>query len=718
MRKLSNRAFTLIEVLVGSIVIAAISLSAWTAMTVLTKTSEMSRNRSIAVNLLQQSQEEIRRIAQVDATFDTLATCQFPGPATPPVTCGLADTTVTFPEHTRTMNVTLEGGSPELKRVLTTVQWTENGRAQQVQSVMLLSRPPEPLPGNILGLVSSTTQPGVPLSGIPINIAFTTSTATYSTTSAGTVDGAGANFDFAEVGTGKYLLPTGDYSLTVTASGYFPYTHPTNVTVGSNSPTFVSFELQPLPEDATITGRVVYGGTSTTVASFNIARVHLHDDGSRQGEVVNQSSYSFTIPFTDSLPKTFSVNTWQAYRAGYVFQVNSGGAPSCNFTYNREGYSTAVVQADTSLICSNPYFGNAASDRLTVMPGDNLVVDLSVIPVPEITITGRVVDSDLNPIANATVRARWPRSTGSTGYDWRRDGGSIVTATSQADGTFSFNVPVVQEMFPNSNPSQNYLRVWARGQVSIVRCCDNPQTVTRNSALRLIGPLDSSQDGTDFGDFIISKEDEDCGDVGGNIIDDLTTNSLDNVDVNISATDVTDAVGRYDIVCPPAETGFRLRRGSYRFRGTRSGYYQNDSNGNNQYARRTSNGRDVYIQTDTKIEYDARMWPRGFGNIEVTVLDQTTGLPMDGVDVRFSPYSGSSTTLTTVAGDVTFTALPETWPPPGLPNDGYYRTNSRTHTISINHDPANYLPATQVIPNLNDGDTLSITIMLQRVGGV
>ncbi len=716
MRKLSKRGFTLIEVLVGAIIIAGVSLAGWVSVTVLTKSGEISRNRSMAVNLLQQSQEELRRIAQVDTTYDTLNTCQFPNPVAPPTnTCGLADTTTTFPGFVRTMAVTFENGSTELKRVLTTVQWQEDGIPKQIQSIVLLSRPPDPLPGNIIGFVSSETQAATPLGSIPISIDFVSSTASYSTTSAAVADGRGANFDFAEVGTGRFVLPTGNYNLTVNASGYFPYTHPVEITVPSNGEVFVAVQLRPLPTDAVISGNVIDLSTGSPISSFSGARIRRYEGGSYRQQTVNQRSYSFTIPFSDSNPQSFTINTLDAFRAGFVYQTNSGGSPSCNFDYTREGFSSAVVQADSSLVCSNPHNGSSASDRVTVFPGDNITLDLPVLPVPEVQIFGRVLDSDNNPVSGATIRARWPRSDGS--YDWRKQG-VLQTATSDINGNFTFNVPAVQGMFPGSNPSQNYLQVWARGQVNVIRCCDVQQNVWRNSPTAYVGILNPLDPPRDIGVLRISSTDENCGNVGGDITDGLTSNAIDTANVQISVTELTDGTGHYDIECAPAQTGFRLRTNRYRFIASKAGYYTNDSNGNAQYRRRGSGGRDVQIQTDTTINYDAELWPRGFGDIQVNVVDKTTGVPMDGVDVRLSPYTGSSSTLTTAGGTVTFVNVAETWPTPAVPNNGYYNMNSQSHRIDINHDPANYLPHTEIIPNLDDGTVVTITIMLERIGGV
>ncbi|MBZ0165457.1 MAG: hypothetical protein K8I00_01530, partial [Candidatus Omnitrophica bacterium] len=531
----------------------------------------------------------------------------------------------------------------------------------------------------------------------------------------GAVDPDGTNYDFSDFSTGRFILPAGTYALTVEDARYYPYTHPGGVIIPSNGEETVDFCLTPKPEEAVIFGDVIDQGTGNPLGTFNRGRIDLYQNGSRRQYVSNRRNYSFTIAFSDTNPQSFTVNTQDAFRLGYAYAVGGGGAPSCQYVYNREGFSTAVVQPDMSLVCSNPYNGNSSADRIQVFPGDNVRVDLPVVPVPEVIITGRVTDSVGQPVNNATIRARWPRSDGS--YDWRK-GDALQTVTTDGSGRFTFSVPAVQAMFPDTNPGSNYLQVWARGTVSVMTCCDTTQNVQRNSQTIFAGPLVPAAPPRDIGTLIIPSQDEQCGNVGGTIIDDFTNNALPGVNVNVSATDITDGTGDYLIACQAAQTGYRLPIGTYRFTGQRNGYYTNQSAGNDQYNRRGSGGYDIRINTDATSDYDARMWPRGTANIIVTVFDQTTGQPMDGVAVVFDPYFGSNVNQTTTAGVVTFNNVPETWPPPGIPNDGYYKTNSRDHNIEINHDPANYQPYSAVIQNLQAGETRSITVYLRRNGGV
>lgn len=714
--KLSRRqGVTLLEMMIGAIIIAVISLAGWVSVSAMSRSGEMSRNLVTGVNLLQQSQEEVRRIAQVEAIFDTLENCDFPPDNAPKLTCGLKDLSGEYAGFSRTLQVSTENGSTELKRVLVTIQWRELGQDKQRQSVALLSRPPQPLAGNLKGLVCSEDEDQVPFGGIRVELDANTSTASYSTSSVNVVDDDGANYNFADFDTGRFIVPAGTYTLTVDDSRFQPYTHPTPVIIPSNGEEIVNFCLEPKPDEAVIFGDVIDQTTGNPVGTFNRGRINLYRDGRRLQRISNRRNYSFTIAFTDTNPQTFTVNTHDAFRLGYAYAVGGGGTPSCQYLFNREGYSTAVVQPDFSLVCSNPYNGNSAVDRIEVYPGDNLKVDLPVVPVPEVLINGRVVDSNGQAVANATVRARWPRSDGS--YDWRK-GNTLQTVMTDGNGDFTFSVPAVQGLFANNSPGNNFLQVWARGTVSVMTCCDVLRNVQRDSQLVFAGPLYPGDTPRDIGTLVISSQDQDCGNVGGIITDDFSGNTLPGVNVNISAIDITDGMGEYLMECAAGQSGYRLPTRNYRFTSIRGGYYTNQSVGNSQYTRRGSSGYDVGINTATTTNYDARMWPRGFANITVTVFDQTTGQPMEGVTVVFDPYFGSNVTQTTSGGVVTFNNVPETWPPPGLPNDGYYRLNVSNHRIQINHDPANYQPYEEVIQDLEAGETMSITVFLRRNGGV
>ncbi|MBZ0165633.1 MAG: prepilin-type N-terminal cleavage/methylation domain-containing protein, partial [Candidatus Omnitrophica bacterium] len=105
---LRNGGVTLLEMMIGAIIIALISLAGWVSVSVMSRSGEMSRNLVSGVNLLQLSQEEVRRIAQVEAIFDNLENCDFPPDNSPKEACGLKDVSADWPGFDRALQVVSE----------------------------------------------------------------------------------------------------------------------------------------------------------------------------------------------------------------------------------------------------------------------------------------------------------------------------------------------------------------------------------------------------------------------------------------------------------------------------------------------------------------------------------------------------------------------------------------------------------------------------------
>jgi type II secretory pathway pseudopilin PulG len=237
-RLLQIRAFTLVEVLVSAVIIVSVAASAGVGITALFQSSERSSRRSQAVSLLQKSQEEVFRAAQI--FFDILETCYFSCGAS--TVCGFDDTCdqTQFPGYdgfTRELSVTTESGA-ELKRSLVTVRWTDvQGQDQSVSSVMLIPRASDPLPGNIIGTVSSDDPTQGLLSGVTVRVVQQQGAGTVAqVTSQGSLNAMSANFDISSGG--AFFLPVGTYMLTASGAGHLPYTHPSLITVDSASEIF------------------------------------------------------------------------------------------------------------------------------------------------------------------------------------------------------------------------------------------------------------------------------------------------------------------------------------------------------------------------------------------------------------------------------------------------------------------------------------------------
>ncbi|MBU1995600.1 MAG: hypothetical protein KKF78_00420, partial [Candidatus Omnitrophica bacterium] len=378
---------------------------------------------------------------------------------------------------------------------------------------------------------------------------------------------------------------------------------------------------------------------------------------------------------------------------------------------DREGWSSSIYQEDGSLVCSNSRNGHTSSDRICVSPAEEITVDIPLSPVPEVNIYGRVIDSIGNPIGGAVIQALWPRSD--SAY-WRK-GGALQTATTQMDGSFVFSVPAVQAMFPDSNPYNNYLRVWANARVELRSCCDTLTKQNRNSATKEVGPLNIGDSDRNIGDLIISTLDISCGNVTGKIKNDFTENPLPDVTAIIySQTEITNGLGKYIYDCP--EEGYRLSAGNASFIARHNGYYEYRSDGNNWYNR----GPNVNIVANEVSEYDAVLWPRGYGNIEVIVLDERTAMPVPGSDVVLKTYTNTLyNDVTNSSGIVDFVGVEETWPPADLPTgNSYYNYGERIHSVNVSHTSGVYLPVNKTISVLNKGENITITVYLKTQGGL
>ncbi len=696
----SQSGITLTEVLLGIVIIAIIAAGSITAVNVLFASGQMSRERSVAVNLLQKSQEEVRRLAQT--SFDSLNNCAFPPDEGD--TCGLAIIEEDFPNHTRTLNV-VNQGSAELKQIEITVSWNELGVNRQLNSVLLMARPPDALPGNIVGVVTECSGGDI-IGGAVISAVLDGGTETHSVSSAASFDADGYNYDFSSGNT--FAMSAGLWELTATHVNYVT-TDPVTVTIESNEEEEVNICMEANPDDGQINWRVVdQTNGNATVSHFDGgADVRLFQNGSQVDSKTNQRTGTFTIAFDDpDEVKTYTLNSTDAFKAGLA------GFPSCSFVYDKEGWSSAETQADGTLVC-NGRNGSAATDRIEVRAGETTEVDIEVQDVPRATVTGRVIDSDGAPIVGATVYARWPRSDQA---DWRSNG-SRQTATTGTDGRFTFIVPAVQEMFANSNPSQNYLQVWASARVSFIGCCNTPSTQNRNSSTKTIGPL-FLNNVVDGGDFTIGDvSDHSCGDVEGVVFDAQSGGTLSGAAVRIRSTNAsTNGAGFYEYVCP--DEGFRLRvSAATTAQISLNGYYNLISTGNNWYS--ALGVPEAVIIKDTLQQYDARLWPEGFGQVRVRVFDEDTGLTIPDIRVTLRLYTGfASNQITEGSGEVTFDSVLETWPPPLLPQtDPYFNHGVLRHTVSVEDTNDVYIPVSVTTEALNAGETITVNINMQRQSG-
>jgi len=702
----TTKAVTLIEVIVAVVIVGLVSVTSWMAVSVLMRSAEISRNRTIAVDLLQKSQEEVRRTAQVETVYDDLQNCVFPPQAGN--TCGFDDIAdiignpefEAYEDFVRDLDVTLQEGSSELKRALISVSWQEMGETKLLQSVVLLSRPPDALPGNIRGQVTDTA--GQLILGVRVTVKPRDGSGEYTAVSQAAVDPTtNANYDFAQP---TFILEAGTWQLSSEEDLHSDYDHPDDILVEPELSTIVNFSMEPKPIPATIRIRLIHGESGLPIIFGSSSRIQLYESGSlyrdrsRTGLLVIDD-----IDFDDGdETRSFTVATNNAYLSNYVGNF----ACTAGTTVFAPGWSSAIVDSSHNINCGNPRQGSAATDRITVGPGDDITVDVPLFDIPMAIVEGYVRDNFGNPIEDADIYVRFHQWTRFYPYPFRD--------VTDSNGFYSIQVPAEQEMFIDN--TNYYLLMLARGTVTIRRCCDIVGSVSRYNigGWQRVGPLRAGQ--VIQKDFVISGDDLICGDVEGNVINDFSGGPISQANVRISGTEQTDGSGYYLFACDPGQTGYSITQGYYTFRSQRNGFYENYSRGNTWYARQS----DVHILENLLIPYDAKMWPMGYGVIRGTVQEKGTGTPIQNIDVRLSLYNGNNDNRTTNNnGQFAFDQVLESWPPPTLPvGDPYYRYNDRRHGVRVTDNSGIYLPYSQGNISLNNGQTVNLTIELEKQGGM
>jgi 5-hydroxyisourate hydrolase-like protein (transthyretin family) len=717
MTRISNKAFTLVEVLVSSVVIIAIAVATGTAITTLFKAGQISGDRSAAVNLLQKSHEELLRASQI--FFDSFESCQFPSAGGSG--CGFQDIrdAEQFPDFRgfqREAVITREQNSTELKRARVTVRWTDfRGQSHEVDSVFLIPRPPDDSPGNIIGEVSSSDPAVGLLSGARVRAVQQESAGFIAEDVArDSLDSKNANFDLSSGG--PFSLPAGTYRLTATASGHRDYTHPDILTVDSGSEIFISFTMEVLPDPAVITVSLEDFNTGSFVSFGGGSGVQLFSDGlridSRSG--CSGESCSFSVEFQEFEEKAFTVNTDNSISSGWVGNFSCAGGGR---THEPEGWSSAQVINDLTYQtnCGPPvpsFDGGADSDRVKVFPGDEVTVKVRLVRVPTATISGRVVDRQGNPVPGAVLELQIAeRSTGHTNsYEW--PGKDSQSYTADSGGRYTLVVPAQEALYAN-DPSQ-YIKVRARARVTQTRCCDEQSQVTRYSPWLPAGPL---YQGTALGvgNLVINTAPsvQNCGNLKGNILDAKQGLGLPAATVQVQSLNRnSDNRGDYIYQCSQAADGYRLLTGSHNVAVSRSGYYSFNNSGNRYYAP----GSAAIIVANQQSNYNAKLWPIGRGHVRVTVVDNDSGQPLGGARVelrRYSQSSGSVSGNTDGNGLAVFQNFWETWPPAALPkNDPYFRYGAASHSIVVSR--SGYYDGSAVVARLDSGQTVAVTVRLRK----
>lgn len=698
-----KRAFTLVEVIVSILILALIGIGSYFSFSILSQVELDSQERFTAMNILTNYFERIRAVVREggDRVFSTLETEPWiqNNQWIPVGSTGLTPNYLPsqYPSNffTRMISVSTAGTTTELKRIEIAVQWPRRrGEGfNEVRNVFFLARPQPPLPGNIKGSVKDRNTEAF-INNAEITLIFQdpggVRAVIYSRSSP---DADGCNFDFSDPDTGAFRLSPGNWQIIVTAQGYQDYNpSPAHIVWVPEGEEVIlpPIYLDPKPAPAHIKGRIVdpqdkplYQYVSLYEKGSYVARDHMWWHSPR--------SFNFKIDFEDPQPRCFTLVTSSTSSSwSYPYRYNQHCGDFCDpqgwgKSYNYRGWSSAVVREDGSVVCDNPWFGSAITDRLCVNPGDNLDLgDIVLVEVPLATISGYVRDSTDAPLSGAKIYIRWHDNARWYPYP---------AGSTDNNGYYQVSVPAAQELFPDT--SNYYIRMTAGRRMPKQTCCNQGGTAWRESGWVSVGPLfqgDSLQQ-----DFIIPyPPDDQCGDVQGHVKDEKENFYLEGVRVEIGGRESSsNDLGYYKIECLPEEEGCSIPIGSHGVRAEKSGYYTFESDGDWPYKDRP----EVNIQQNEVATYETiRLYPRGYGTIKGRVLDVANDEPIEGAEVWLDVYNDNVgnkydsltqwhynyVTNTDGEGDFVFSHVIETWPPEGI-DDTYYQTNERKHLIAVTH---------------------------------
>ena len=704
------KSFTLIEVLVSAVLIAIVSAGAYSSFVVVSRAVEDSRNRSIACDLAERSLEEVRTQAHTD--FDTLESHTF------------SDLSSDFPGFNRSISISPIAGSSDFKKVDVTVNWPERGTARDYHLALLLSRSPEPLPGNIEGTITDSSN-GNPVANANVTARHYDDTTDSFDISYDTTSDSSGKYTFAETGTGGtviFRLKPGQWEITVTHPAYHDYTYSAEhgghyVDVYSSQSTTADISLDPLPTPAHIKGRFIGSVLSQYVSLYQGGSPYKDEDNNNY---IVSNPFDFKIDFTDTNQECFTVITGRGTDPRYYPHVyNHHCTHVCSpygTAYNYRGWSSAQMNTDGSeRSCANPWLGSNTADYICVNPGQTLDLgDIRLIPVPMATLKIHLIDNSGSPIKGEIYI--WERRSN---HSWR---GYYGWAWTNAGGFLQKDVPAEQDLLPNS--SGYYIVVRGRAYVQHTACCDTLGWQRVYSSYYYIGPLHEG-DTRDITIQVPAANDYTCGDARGYVRDGKTLSGINNVNIYISGygwkNHATNGSGYYEIKCHGG-SGCAIVVGTRRIIADKGGYYPCDSTYNWHYSNNwynPSNVPEAHIVADAStLQSPIYLWPKGYGTIKGRVVDASGGSPISGAKVTLHPYSGGNVVkYTNGSGRFTFNGVIETWPPPGVVGNNYYNQTGRRHSVTV--EKSNYDSKSVGSIELNAGQTSNLgDIKLTTGGGV
>jgi len=493
----------------------------------------------LAENLLILSQEQVFAYAQVPVHFKDLEKCNFDGSNV----CGFPALTAEFKDFKRFLVVSAPTNSTEFKQAHIQITWTELGNPQVLDASELLAKPPDSLPGNVIGTVTDSVS-GAVLDGVQIKVqevgaphnAVTSSGTTVFTDSLG----HSGNYTFAVPGsipgTVQFTLDPvpATWVLTATKVGYAPFTSE-NFQIPS-SKDYKDFTLLQLPVDAfinvSLSAPLPFNGNSS---------IHLYQGGiDSQQAISGANSAKFTIHFTNTDQQCFTVATRSAFRSGLAGNFSWLGWPVSNFQADGDSSALDPSVAPAQAGCSSiNWVGGTGCDNICVKPGDNKPVPLSLVKVPTATISGAISDKGSAPIAGepVTIIVHWHNN-------------DAFSQTISNTNSYTISAPAEQELFLNT--SSFFALLIDKYNVSQLQCCNQNAAVTQTPLPQPVGPL-MSGDQKQQTLFINTNPANTmtCGNADGNIIDATTAGAVPGAVVSVfNLNQTTDGSGSYLYQCP------------------------------------------------------------------------------------------------------------------------------------------------------------------------
>ena len=574
--KKTRKAFSLVEAMVGIIIISIISAASWVSLGTLVKIDQTIRKNNKANYLVQKSQEELRKVAQ--AMYDVLEQCDY----SVDNPCGFdSDISEYFEGFERTIEVKKYKGSTELKVAHMRINWEDMGEEQETHAVMFLARPPSPMPGTIAGEVYETGEPGTLIGGVEVTATRLEGAGVLSITSSdGYQRGTEINYDFTDYEMdpgGRNMLNVGLWEISGKKDGYGKY-YSNAIIVKPNKETRHDFEMPPEPEPGYITGYFmdvdVEPNESITFSRYD-ETVYLckeEEGGGRDCSEnrITRNSFSFEIPFESSGEiKCFTIATddqWPTYRnEGRTIRYPSGEFFAGNFScvdgpnLSPYGWSSSIVRQSGEVHCNNPWYGGPGDDgdgkpvdRVCLMAEETVTLDIPLVPVPKATVSGTITDDQGVPLVDADMYVYYHYESPGIVY-------AYLYGITDADGNYSVSFPAEQELFPDEEEYYPDGRIF--GQILWPSCCgEESYDVYPN--LYIDRGLWAGDNITE--DVIISSKPKpsSCGSIRGNVTDSTTGRPIMWAKVTAdsyqcgyfssnSGEAYTDENGDYEIHCDP-----------------------------------------------------------------------------------------------------------------------------------------------------------------------